>query len=487
LKEKPTHMTGTHRFYPRGKVIGGSSSLNWLQYVRGNKEDFNSWEKLGNTGWGYNSVLPLFKKSERMLDEKLKQSPFHSTEGELSVKVPMVHPIVEDVLKAAEDVGYKINPDYNGENQEGFAISQQTIDEFNKRASSATSFLKKVMDRPNLDVVTGAHVSKIHLNDKIAEKVSFFKNGNSKHVITVEAKKEIIVSAGSIGSPQILMLSGIGPKEELEKHQIPVIQDLAVGRNLQDHPTFNLDRSASTKTVYSEDIESIQAMYHYFTSLKPSWLSQSICMGTAFVNTSGNTLPFPDIQFHVVSAQGECKVLQENFGYKNGFCPLESGKGITLVVIVLHEKSVGSITLKSKNPLDYPEIDLNFYEDPEDMKTMIKGIRIAEKILESKLLSQHNLKKLSQTFNSLKEGSDEFLEYSIRSVGQHLYHAVGTCKMGVDKEAVVDPRLRVHGIKRLRVVDASIMPHIVSGNTNAATLMIAEKASLMIKEDNHHK
>jgi choline dehydrogenase len=421
-----------------------------------------------------------------MLDGKLKNSPFHSTEGELSVKVPMVHPIVDDILKAAEEVGYKINPDYNGENQEGFAISQQTIDEFHQRASSATSFLKKVMDRPNLDVVTGAHVSKIHLNDKIAEKLSFFKNGNPNEIITVEAKKEIIVSAGSIGSPQILMLSGIGPKEELEKHQIPVIQNLAVGKNLQDHPTFNLDRSASTKTVWTEDIESIQSMYHYFTSFKPGWLSQSICMGTAFLNTSGNTLPFPDIQIHIVSAQGECKVLQENFGYKNEFCPLETGKGITLVVVLLHEKSVGSVTLKSKNPLDHPEIDLNFYEDQEDIKTMIKGVKIGEKILESKVLSQHNLKKLPQTFNTLKEGTDEYLEHSIRAVGQHLFHAVGTCKMGVDNESVVDPRLRVHGIKRLRVVDASIMPHIVSGKTNAATLMIAEKASLMIKEDNHH-
>jgi choline dehydrogenase-like flavoprotein len=481
LKENSNYMRGTHRFYPRGKVLGGSSSINWIQYVRGNKEDYNSWERLGNTGWGFDSIIDLFKKSERMLDDDLKNSSFHSSKGEWSVRVPTVLPIIEEIVKAAEGVGYKINKDYNGEYQEGFGIAQQNIDERNTRSSS-TSFIRDI-ERPNLEIVTGAHVSKIHFNNKIAEKVSFFKNGNPKDVITVEATNEIILSAGSIGTPQILMLSGIGPKEELEKHNIPVIQDLAVGKNLQDHVIYSVERSTTTKTMIREEFESFGTLWNYMTSRKPSFLSQSISMGMAFINTTGNPLPFPDIQFQISPCTAVCEAKQRFFGIKDGYCSSDTGVGVTISVILLHGKSVGSITLKSEDPLDHPEIDLNFFDHPDDIKTLIKGVKIAERIFNSSMLKRHNFKPLPNLFNPHQEGTDEYEEYSIKSLAQHVYHAVGTCKMGIDKESVVDPRLKVYGIKNLRVVDASIMPHIVSGNTNAPTVMIAEKAAVMIKED----
>eukprot|EP01080_Neovahlkampfia_damariscottae_P011123 gene11123-3942_t len=489
LKDNQNYMKGTEKFYPRGKVLGGSSSINWMQYVRGNKEDYNSWERLGNKGWDFQSVLPLFKKSENMLDLKLKKSPYHSSEGVWKVKLPNVHLIVDEVIKAAEEIGYKINEDYNGENQLGFSHSQQSIDEMNRRVSGVSSFLKDIMfKRDNLDVVTSAHVSRIHFRDKTAESVSFFKNGNPNDIITVNAKKEIILSAGAIGTPHILMLSGIGPKEELKKLDIEVIEDLPVGKNLQDHPVFNVERTIQTRTIHREDVEDIPAFFEFFTKKKSfsSILTQSICQGTAFINTTGNNLPFPDIQFHIAPAQPVCEIMTTTFGVKKEFCSAGTGNGVTIAVILLHEKSVGYVKLKSKNPLQHPEIDLNFFHNKDDLKTMIKGIRIANSIFDAKSFAKHDPNVAHHYWNPYKYGTDEHFEYSIRSVAGHLYHAIGTCKMGIDKKSVVNPKLQVNGIKKLRVADASIMPHIVSGNTNAAVVMIAEKASILIKQHNNH-
>ncbi|MDG2204261.1 MAG: choline dehydrogenase [Alphaproteobacteria bacterium] len=453
--------------WPRGKTLGGSSSINGLLYIRGQREDYDHWRQLGNTGWSYDDVLPYFIRSE---DQQNGSDQFHGSGGGLSVQnMRAKRDICEALIAAAEEVGVPRNDDFNGAEQEGAGYFQQTARN-GRRCSTAVGFLNPVKSRPNLDIVTHALVEKVQINKARATGITISVKGAS-HTYELKPGGEVILSAGTIGSPQILQLSGIGPGELLQDLEIPVIKDLTgVGENLQDHLQIRTVFEVNVPT-FNEEINSFLGrmkigMQYVFTRGGPMSMGASqVCIFAR----SRPGLDTPDIQYHFQPLSADKPGIE-----------MHPFPGITLSVCQLRPESKGRIQIKSPDPRAYPAIHPNYLATPTDQRTAVDSLKFTRRLVDTTALKPYVVRE--HLPGSGIETDEELLD-SARNIAHTLYHPTSTCKMGSDVMSVVDERLRVHGIVGLRVVDASIMPAIVSGNTNAPTIMIAEKASDMIIED----
>lgn len=459
-------MNNREMFLPRGKVLGGCSSINAMIYIRGHRQDYNEWRDLGNEGWSYDEVLPYFKKAE---NQEIIKSEFHGTGGPLNVtnRVYTNH-LSEVFVTAGEELGYPKNPDFNGKTQEGFGHYQVT--HLNgERCSAARAYVHPVANRTNLDIQTNAKVERILIENGKAVGVVYHQKTKS---FEVKSNKEVLLSAGAYHSPQILQLSGIGDSAELKKHGIPVVKHLAgVGKNLQDHLSY----FAMFNTSYKYTLDAaekfpviVKHLFNYFRNKKGPF-SSNVGETGAFVKSSPDQ-PSPDIQFHF----GPCYFVE------HGLSNPKKGNGFSIGAKVLNPSSKGEVKLASTNFKDAPLIDHNYMSTEDDIQRSIWGYKLAEK-----LGMTNAFKPYRKDFFLPKKAltKDEDIIEHIKNFGETLYHPTSTCKMGKDEMAVVDSQLKVHGIKNLRVVDASIMPNVTRGNTNAPTIMIAEKASDMILND----
>ena len=454
--------------WPRGKVLGGSSSLNGLLYVRGQPQDYDRWRQMGNDGWSWDDVLPLFKRSE---NNERGGDEFHGDQGPLSVSnMRIQRPITDAWVAAAQAAGYKFNPDYNGADQEGVGFFQLTSRN-GRRCSAAVAYLNPARSRDNLEIITHAQVERVIITDGIATGVTYTDRSGTTQ--TVRARKEIILSGGAINSPQLLMLSGIGEADQLAEHGIEVKKDLqGVGKNMQDHLQARLVYKCNEPTL-NDEVSSLfgQAKIglKYITS-RSGPMTMAASLATGFVKTRDD-LETPDIQFHVQPLSAE-----------NPGKGADKFSAFTVSVCQLRPESKGEIRLNSAQPRDYPKIIPNYLSTKTDCDTIVAGVNIARRIAQHAPLTS----KISQEFRPHADlpmdDYDATLDWA-RDNTASIYHPTGTCKMGSGNNAVVDDRLRVHGIKGLRVADCSIMPEIVSGNTNAPAIMIGEKASDLILED----
>lgn len=491
-------MKGGRCNWPRGKVLGGSSVLNYMLYVRGNRHDYDHWRSLGNPGWGYEDVLYYFKKSEDNRNPYLQKNPYHATGGYLTVQEsPWKTPLVVAFVQAGVEMGYE-NRDINGARQTGFMISQGTIRR-GSRCSTAKAFLRPVRLRKNIHTAMNCHVTRIVINPLTmrAIGVEFIREGRKQ---IVRVRKEVILSAGAINSPQILMLSGIGPKEHLQHVGIPIIKDLRVGDNLQDHVgmgglTFLIDKPVA---IVQDRFQAIPVTMNYVINGRGPMTTLGGVEGFAFLNTkyANHSIDYPDVQFHMAPASINSdagaqvrKVLGlTNEVYNTVYRPISNRDAWTIMPLLLRPKSRGTIRLRSSNPFHNPIINANYFSDPKDIAILVEGAKLAIKISEAKVFKQfgtrlHRIKLPG--CRHLKFGSDAYWECHIRHISMTIYHPVGTVKMGpiTDYTAVVDSTLKVYGITGLRVIDASVMPTICSGNTNAAVIMIGEKGADLIKQD----
>ncbi|XP_047097607.1 glucose dehydrogenase [FAD, quinone] [Schistocerca piceifrons] len=481
--------------WPRGKVLGGSSVLNAMIYVRGNRRDYDRWAQLGNPGWSYDEVLPYFKKSEDQRNPYLARTAFHSTGGLLTVQeAPWRSPLAVAFVQGGQQLGYE-HRDCNGERQTGFMVAQGTIRR-GSRCSTAKAFLRPVRLRKNLHVAMHAHATKLLFEGGRAVGVAFMRDGVQQ---AVRAKREVVLSAGAINSPQLLMLSGVGPAEHLRELGIPVVRDLKVGHNLQDHVglgglTFVVDKPV---TFTRARFQTVPVFLEYVLNERGPLTSLGV-EGVAFVNSrfANHSDDWPDVQFHfapssINSDGGE--QIRKILGLRDGvfntvYKPLLKAETWTILPLLLRPRSAGWVRLRSANPAHHPLIVPNYFAHREDVDTLIEGIRIAVNLSSTPAFQQFGSRLHRIPLPGCAQlafASDEYWECALRHFTFTIYHPVGTCKMGPasDPDAVVDARLRVHGVPGLRVVDASIMPHIVSGNPNGPVIMIGEKASDMIKED----
>ncbi len=465
LTEPDPGIAGRQLQWPRGKVLGGSSALNGLLYVRGQPEDYDRWAELGNPGWAYADVLPYFKKSE---DNERGADAYHGVGGPQKVSdLRLRRPIAEYFIQAATEIGIPRNDDYNGASQEGVGYFQQTAYR-GFRWSTAKSFLRPARGRSNLKVLTNAQVTRLRLDGKRVTGVDYRRGGADASAL---ASAEVILSAGAINSPQILQCSGIGDPEQLKNAGVEVVHDLpGVGKNLQDHLQIRLVYKTSERTLNDElnnvFKRTMVGIQYILTRTGPLTLAAS--QVTIFTRSSDD-VDRPDIQFHMQPLSAD-----------------KPGEGVhpfsafTSSVCQLRPHSRGEVVIRSPDPLEYPAIHPHYLSDPRDCAVAVGGIKVARRIAEAPALRD---RIVDEYVPGREYQTDAELLEAARQYSQTIYHPSSTCKMGVDADAVVDPRLRVHGIDGLRVADASIMPEIVSGNTNAPTIMIAEKAADMIMED----
>jgi choline dehydrogenase len=459
-------LGGRQVFQPRGKVLGGSSSINGLLYVRGQHEDYDRWRQLGNLGWGFDDVLPYFKKAENQIRGA---DQYHGTDGPLSVSDWRHHdPLSEAFVKAAVEAGVPFNPDFNGATQEGAGFFQTTTQR-GRRASSAFCYLRPARSRANLRIETDALAQRVTFEGRHARSIDYRQNGV---VRSARARREILLSSGAYNSPQLLQLSGVGPADLLKQHGIDVVLDAAgVGHDLQDHLQVRLVMRCAQKVTLNDIVASplrsalAGAQYAAFRNG-----ALTIAAGTsgAFFKTSPR-LATPDIQIHFIPFS------TDKMGEK-----LHAFSGFTASVCQLRPESRGSLKIRSADPAAPPEIRINYLATETDRSAFIDGIRILRDILARPALKPF---VVSEAYPGSDKVSDEDILDYCRRTGSTVYHPTSTCRMGSDPLAVVDQRLRVRGIEGLRVVDASVMPDLMSGNTNAPTIMIAEKASDMILED----
>ena len=459
------YQTNRRGYQPRGKTLGGSSSVNAMLYIRGHKWDYDHWASLGNEGWSYDDVLPYFKKAEG--NEQFKNH-FHNDSGPLNVaKIRNNNPFVSMFIEAGTQ-HYKYTDDFNGEDQEGIGRYQVT-QKNGRRWSTAAAYLNPARARPNLTILTETTVDKVIFENKTAKAVKCLIKGVPEEI---RCAKEVLLCGGAYGSPTLLQRSGVGNRAFLESKEIECIHELnGVGENLQDHidyitshrvDSWSLMGSQSLKFILRAPFEVLR-----YILTRTGMFSSPIAEGGAFLKTSED-LEAPDIQLHFAIG------MIEDHGRKK-----TPGNGFSCHVCLLRPKSVGTVRIASKDPLKDPEIDPQFLSNREDMSTMIKGYKVMMKILNTEPLNQ-----FSNVLDPVNINDDKAIESAIRARSDTIYHPIGTCKMGNDGMAVVDTNLRVHGLSGIRVVDASIMPTLVGGNTNAPTIMIAEKAADIIKEQN---
>ena len=442
-------------YWPRGKVLGGSSAINAMIYLRGQPEDYDKWAAMGNPGWDFESVLPYFLKSQ---DQQRGASRLHGSGGPLSVQdLRHVNPLTRVFMQAAEQAGYPLNDDFNGEQQAGFGIYQVT-QRNGRRCSSATAYLKPALKRPNLTVITKALAEKILLDNHRATGVQVSHKGQSRQF----HGGEIILSGGAINSPQLLMLSGIGPAEHLRALGISPDHPLdGVGQNLQDHLDICTLAASSSHDTYDKTSRILAGLRYVLTQSGPA--SSNLAEGGGFVRSRLATDQRPDLQFHFVPG------LLDDHGRN-----ILPGRGMTIHACPLRPQSRGELLLKSADPAAAPAMQPNYLQSGQDLELMLEGARFAKQIF-----SQDVFKPYVDGFiypePSVKT-RDQKIDF-IRRKAETVYHPIGTCKMGNDPMAVVGSDLKVHGLDSLRVVDASVMPELVSGNTNAPTIMIAEKCA----------
>jgi choline dehydrogenase len=461
-------QSGRVHVWPRGKVLGGSSSINGLLYIRGQRADYDGWRQLGCEGWAWDDVEPLFRRSE---DQARGACEVHGAGGPLHVSDPSTtHPVSEAVIEACKALGLP-ERDPNGPEQEGVSWYQLNI-KGGTRCSAAVAYLHPAMGRPNLRVETQALVSRILFEGRRAVGVEFIQRGQIR---TARANGEVVLAGGAINSPQLLQLSGVGPAALLRGHGIDIVADLAgVGENLQDHyataTTYRLKPGTLSINELARGLPFLKEATRYLFR-RTGLLAISPAHIAVFCR-SREGLAGPDIQFHILPATFDQDALIEQR------MDLEKAPGLTLAAYQMRPESRGTIRIKSPDPTAYPAIVPNYLSDPLDEEVAVAGLRWARRIAATPPLSEH---VDHETNPGADVDGDEALLAWARERGTTLYHPIGTCAMGRGPNAVVDPQLGVHGVEGLRVVDASVMPRLISGNTNAPTIMIAEKASDMIR------
>lgn len=454
--------------WPRGKVLGGSSALNGLLYIRGQAQDYDRWAELGNNGWSYKEVLPYFIKSE---DNERGANAYHGVGGELSVSnIRVRSELCDRFIDAAEQVGIPKIDDFNGQSQEGVGYFQLTLKPNGLRCSTSSGFLKPVKHRKNLSVVTNALAHKVVFDGLRANGLEYSIDGQTRVAL---CSGEIILSAGSVGSPQLLMLSGVGEQEHLVEHGIEVTKNLiGVGQNLQDHlqlrSVYKVNKAVTINDELKNPLRKISMAIEY-ALFRRGPLTMAASQVSIFTR-SHSKVSRPDIQFHLQPLSAD-KPADGTHRFS----------AFTASVCQLRPSSRGEIRLKSSKPEDAPAIIPNYLATKEDQQTVVNSIKLTRQIVAAPALS--SLIKEEHEPGERVQSDQEILDYARRRATT-IYHPVGTCKMGSDDLSVVDERLRVHGVQNLRVVDCSIMPEIISGNTNAAAIMIAEKAADIIIEDN---
>lgn len=470
FRSEPHPATGNRAILqPRGKVLGGSSSINGMVYIRGQREDYDLWRQMGNTGWSYDDVLPYFRKAE---DQERGADDYHGVGGHLKVSDPKdPHPLCDAFVAAAVNCGYPLNSDFNGSTQEGFGYYQWSLRN-GRRSSAATGYLREARKRNNLKIITRAHATRILFEDKRAVGIEYLHNGQP---CSARVRGELILSGGSFNSPQLLQLSGVGPADLLAEHAIPVVADMTgVGANLIDHYTsravyrctrpLTLNDAVGIKNVH----RGAREVWRYL-----SRRSGMLAMGGSYAAGFFKTDP------SVASPNIQCTVAL--FSSDKTGDSLHPFSGFTIVDRLLRPESRGTVRIGSADPLADPIIRPNYLTSSRDCDAIVEAFKVTRRIVESEPMRQY---VADEHMPGWSVKSDEDLLDYIRKNGGIAFHPVSTCRMGNDSEAVVDERLRVHGFAGLRVVDASIMPSIPSGNTNAPTIMVAEKGADMILQDN---
>ena len=465
--ESDPGIAGRKNYWPRGKVLGGCSAINGLLWVRGQSEDFRIWEQLGNRGWGWDEVLPHFKAIEAYAGG---DAHIRGRTGEIGVEDGERHELVDAFIAGAMQSGIPRATDYNGAVQEGVAYFQ-----INKRrgirSSTSVAFLRPAENRPNLTIATGAQATRVEIAGGRAVSIEYLQDGAKR---SARARHDIILSAGALQSPQLLQLSGVGPAALLQRHGIPLVRDLpGVGKNLQDHLQirllFKASRPVTNNDVVNSWIRRLGVRLQYALR-RTGPMASGINQGVLFTSTRPDETPRADIEFHFGTTSSD----------QPGAKP-HPWSGFTISTCQLRPESKGTVGIGSADPLAAPIIQPNYLSHPLDVETALRGVKLVRRVSQSPTLAQYVKEEFQP--GPAAQTDHELLEWVRARGATTIFHPAGTCKMGTDKMAVVDERLRVQGVSGLRVVDCSIMPIIVSGNTNAACIMIGDKAAKMILED----
>ena len=456
-------LGGRRGYQPRGRALGGSSAINAMVYIRGHRSDYDRWAAMGNPGWSYDEVLPFFKRAE---DNESLADAYHGRGGPLPVSnLRTGNPFQERFLRAAEQAGLRRNPDFNGAEQEGVGVYQVT-QKNGERWSAARAYVEPHLSRPNLAVIPKARATRILMEGRRAVGVEALVDGQKR---IFKARAEVIVCAGALQSPQLLMLSGIGDGEALGRLGVPVAQHLpGVGRNLRDHVDYVFAWKSRDLDLFGSSVGGGMRLAREIARYRRErrgMITTNFAEAGGFVKTRPEE-PVPDMQLHFVIAAVDDHARKFRLGH-----------GYSLHVCLLRPKSAGQVALASTDPLAAPAIDPNFYGDPADLEAMVRAFKIGRRILEVPPLREAG----TQDLYTANVRSDDEIRATLRARSDTIYHPVGTCRMGADALAVVDAQLRVRGVGSLRVVDASVMPDLIGGNTNAPTIMIAEKAADAIR------
>ncbi|KAK7874217.1 hypothetical protein R5R35_006260 [Gryllus longicercus] len=486
--------------WPRGKVIGGTSVINYMVHTRGHRLDYDAWAAAGNEGWSYDDVLPYFKRNERVLIDEYAHAEDRGHDGPLNVeRVPYSTPLSHAFVRAGRELGYP-QVDYNAQGPTGFSLIQAAMRN-GSRCSSNKAYLRPARDRDNLFITSKAQVTRVIIDPKTKHATGVqFTNGHSTW--KVFAKKEVILSAGVFNSPQLLMLSGVGPKEHLKELDIPLVQDLKVGYNLMEHygflgTTFIVNQSVSVRM--NRILMNPTSIPEYVFNGRGPLTVAGGAEAVGYVRTprqddgTGDERPSVELLFvGATLASDDGTAVPLGLGLKRSdynayFAPLTFHDGFTIWPLVMQPKSRGRVTLRSRDPFDAPLLHANLFSHPHDMEVLIEGIKMAVRVGQSKAFARfgaHLHARAVPGCEGVAFGSDAYWACAARHLTAVLHHTSGTCKMGPrsDPDAVVDPQLRVHGLEALRVVDASVIPVVPTGHTTAPTYMIAEKAADLIKK-----